>query len=180
MYSKNLKKLFIITFLGILIVSAFYTRLNSFLKNNYENCTIDEIIYYRLGMQLKNDLSDYNIIPYAQSLTPENKELPDYFFQPLFKHPPFFSLCIAFSMKIFGETWLAAEYVSLLFGVFMIPLVYLLGISIFGHRVAILATILLWLDPISIICTQKVWMDTTMDLLKIRNMMKLRGHTERL
>ncbi len=56
---------------------------------------------------------------------------------------------------------LTAGYVSLLMGALMIPMIYFLGVMIADRKVGALAALLLWLDPVSIICSQKVWMDTS-------------------
>jgi len=156
-----IKKLSIVTMLGLLAVSAFFIRLENFKNSSAAGkITIDEMVYYRMGKQVLADFTNYNTIPYCKELAAMGRPLPDYFFAPLFKHPPVFAYLLALSMKIFGESLISASYVSIFLGVFMIPLIYILGTLVSGRLVGFLAAIFLWLDPVSIICSQKIWMDT--------------------
>jgi 4-amino-4-deoxy-L-arabinose transferase-like glycosyltransferase len=70
-------------------------------------------------------------------------------------------------MKVFGINEISAEYVSLLFGVLMIPLLYIMGALIFDRRAGFLAAFLTWIDPISSICSQKIWMETTLSFFTV-------------
>jgi len=158
--SENLKKILILITLGFLTTSAFFIRLENFIKSS--NRSIDEIVYYRMALQMTEDLSDYNTIPYGQELAATGRPLPKYFFEPLFKHPPLFTLLVTASLKIFGKNSLSAEYVSLLFGVLLIPLTYLIATLLFSRPVAFLSAFFVWMDPVLIITSQKVWMDTTL------------------
>lgn len=160
MPSKPIKKILIILFLAFLTISAFLIRLSNF-KNSPAR-SIDEIVYYRMGKQiLQEGLSGYNTIPYGREMAATGRPLPPYFFEPLFKHPPLFTFLITLSMKIFGPMLVSAEYISLLFGVFLIPLVYILGTVLFNRRIGLFSAFFLWLDPVTIMCSQKVWMETT-------------------
>ena len=152
------KKIFIFLFLSVLVVTAFFVRLQTFKATTGR--TIDEIIYFNLGLNLNRDMRDYNSHGIAVVLRERDVLIPDYMTQPLFKHPPLFSLFVAASMKIFGEDPVPALYVVLLFGVLMIPLVYWLGSMIWDERTGLLAAFLVCIDPISVLCSQKVWMDT--------------------
>jgi len=67
----------------------------------------------------------------------------------------------------FGDKLESAYYVSLLFGVLMIPLTYLLANLIYNQRVALFSALLVWLDPVQIMCSQKVWMETTLSFFII-------------
>jgi len=155
-----MKKFIIFAILASLCLSAFFIRLHNFKKSPAR--TIDEIVYFNLGKQVAVDVTDYNTIPYGRYLESTGRSLPEYFFKPLFKHPPVFSFLVAASIKVFGVSLQSAEYVSLLAGILMIPLIYFLGKLIYNFKVGLLAAILLWMDPVSIICSQKVWMDTTL------------------
>lgn len=147
--------------LGALTISAFFIRLENF--KNSPNRSIDEIVYYRMGKQiLAEGLTGYNTIPYAREMAATGRPLPDYFFQPVFKYPPLFSLLIAALMKIFGPSLLSASYASILAGVLMIPLTYLLGAIIYNRFVGSLAAFLMFVDPVTIICSQKIWPETTL------------------
>jgi len=162
---SSFKKFFIVLLLCSLAFSAFYVRLENF--NRAEARSIDEQIYYHLGKQLKDDIRTYNSIPYGNFLKNEGRDLPNYFFQPLFKYPPLFAALIGTSMKIFGETEVAAEYVSLVMNLLCIFLVYLLGALLFDRRVALVAAIILWIDPINMICSQKIWLGTTIEFFTL-------------
>jgi len=130
MVSESIKKVTIFIVLGLLVASAFFIRIENF--KNTPARSIDEIVYMRMGKQLKGDITQYNTIPYGKELMARGRPLPEYFTQPLFKHPPLFSLLISLSMHLFGERLLAAEYVSLLMGALSIPLVYLLGAFLYN------------------------------------------------
>ena len=151
-------KLFCVIFLSLFAVSAFFIRLDTFKKTKKRS--LDEVVYYNLGLNLEKDIRNYNSIGIANFWRKEGRVIPLYFTQPLFKHPPFFSFLIAASFKIFGTDPVAAEYVSLLFGVLLIPLIYLFGTLTFNRAVGLLSAFFLFIDPVSIICSQKVWMDT--------------------
>jgi 4-amino-4-deoxy-L-arabinose transferase-like glycosyltransferase len=152
------KRILIVLTLGTLSASAFFIRWENF--KHSEKRSIDEFVYYTLGRQVNDDIADYNTIPYANKLMAQGRPLPEYFTQPLFKHPPLFTWLIAFSMQLFGVNIASAGYVSLFLGVLMIPLIYCLGSLVAGPLVGMGAAIFLWLDPVNIICSQKVWMDT--------------------
>ncbi len=141
------------------MLTGFFIRLNNFVKSDMR--TIDEVVYYRMAKQINVNFFDYNTIPYGQELSSRGRDLPKYFFEPLFKHPPVFTYLTAVAMKFFGNNMPTSVYISLLMGLLMIPLVYLLGKIAYGFEVGILSAFFMWLDPITTICSQKVWMDTT-------------------
>lgn len=154
----NLKNCFVAVLLIALSFSAFFIRLDSFKKSDKRS--IDEYVYYNMAKQLVKDISDYNTIPYGKELTARGRPLPPYFFAPLYKHPPVFTLMAMLSIKLFGVELLSAGYVALFLGALMIPMIYLLGYFIYDRRTGILAAIFLWMDPVSIMTSQKVWPDT--------------------
>jgi 4-amino-4-deoxy-L-arabinose transferase-like glycosyltransferase len=155
-----LKRLALLFFLSFLMVSAFSIRFENFKRTTYRS--IDEIVYYRLGKQVKDNFSNYNTIEYAKELTAQGRSLPQYFYAPLFKHPPLYPILISLSMRIFGDAPVSAAYVSLLMSVLMIPLIYLLGKMLVNRFVGVIAAVYLWMDPVSIMCSQKMWMETTL------------------
>jgi 4-amino-4-deoxy-L-arabinose transferase-like glycosyltransferase len=166
MPSELARKLLTVLMLGALTASAFFIRLENF--KNSPNRSIDEIVYYRMGKQvLRDGLAGYNTIPYGRELSAQGRPLPDYFFQPVFKYPPLFSLLITQSMRMFGKTVVAAGYVSLLAGVLLIPLVYLLGALVGNRFVGALSAFLMFMDPVAIICSQKIWPETTLALFTL-------------
>lgn len=158
-YKLNIQRLFTILLLGFLSTSAFFIRLNNFQRTNMM-LTIDEIVYYRMAEQVSVNFFDYNTIPYGKELADRGRDLPSYFFAPLFKHPPVFTYLTSFSIRLFGVNLISAAYVPLFMGAMMIPLIYLMGTLIANRLVGLLAAVFLWLDPVSIICSQKIWMDT--------------------
>lgn len=156
-----LQRLCLVLVLSLLTIPAFLIRLQNF--KNTTSRTIDEIVYYRMGRQVLHEgLAGYNTIPYARELTAQGRPLPDYFFQPVYKYPPLFTLMIAQSMRMFSETLLAAAYVPLLAGVLLIPLTYLLGMLVANRFVGVLAAFLTFTDPVATICSQKVWPETAL------------------
>lgn len=166
MPSESTKKLLIVLMLGLLTISAFFMRLENF--KNSQARSIDEIVYSRMAKQIIHQgLSGYNSIPYGRELAETGRVLPQYFFEPLFKHPPLFTLLIAFSMKLFGPVLISAEYVSLLFAILTIPLTYFFGSLLFNRTVGMLTAFLLWADPVSVICSQKVWMESLLSFFTI-------------
>ena len=110
---------------------------------------------------MTRNLADYNTIPYGKELAATGRPLPQYFFEPLFKHPPIFTLLVTAAMRVFGPAITSGEYISLVSSVLMIPLIYLLGSLIFGRTVGLLSAFLFWIDPINMISSQKTWMDNT-------------------
>ncbi|MBZ0166882.1 MAG: glycosyltransferase family 39 protein [Candidatus Omnitrophica bacterium] len=146
--------------LCILCVSIFVIRTENFKNSNIRS--IDEYVYYTMGLQVSRDIRDYNVIPYTKVLFTEEKYVPKYMLQPLYKHPPLFVFSIAAAIKMFGEDLLSAIYTANFFGALLIPLTYLLGSLLFSRTVGILAALYMWLDPITTIASQKVWMDTTL------------------
>lgn len=146
--------------LGLLTASAFFIRLENF--KNSKTRSIDEVVYYRMAKQVLDEgPSGYNTLPYGRELAATGRPLPDYFFQPVFKHPPLFTFLTALSMKIFGIRGSSAAYIPLLFGVFMIPLTYRLGKLVFGEGVGILSSLIMAFDPMTTICSQKLWIETS-------------------
>ncbi|HQP10825.1 MAG TPA: glycosyltransferase family 39 protein [Candidatus Omnitrophota bacterium] len=159
MTSERTKKILIFFMLGLLTASAFFLRLENF-KNSRAR-SIDEIVYYRMGKQvLEQGFSGYNTIPYAKELAASGRPLPDYFFHPIFKYPPLFTYLIAFCLRLFGGAIQSAYYASLVPGVLMIPMAYILGSILFGRRTGMIAALFVFMDPVSIICSQKVWMES--------------------
>ena len=64
-------------FLSVLTASAFFIRLENFKKSNMR--TIDEIVYFRMAVQMSRNPADYNTIPYGEELKAGGRDLPDYF-----------------------------------------------------------------------------------------------------
>ncbi len=161
-----LQRLLIAILLGVITVSAFFIRLDNF-KNSYTR-SIDEVVYYRMAKQVLTDgLGGYNTISYGRELAEQGRSLPDYFFQPIYKYPPLFTMLIAQSIKMFGPNDLGVGFVPLLAGAILTPLTYLLGTLIANRFVGFLAAFLVTMDPVVIICSQKVWPETTLALFTL-------------
>jgi 4-amino-4-deoxy-L-arabinose transferase-like glycosyltransferase len=160
MQSKLSKKLLIGGFLILLMMSAFQNRLNNF--NNSRTRTTDETVYFVMAKQIMNQgFSGYHTIPYGEYLEKHNRVVHEYFRKPVFKHPPIFTFLILGFLKIFGMSYQSAGLISICMHVLTIPLVFLLGNFLCDKRVGIFAALLYWMDPVSIICSQKIWPGST-------------------
>ncbi len=151
-------KLFTFAVLLALAVSAFVIRWDNVQKSR--NWTIDEIVYARMARQMRENPYAYNTIAYGHDLASTGRPLPDYFFAPLYKHPPVFTAAIAGTFRLLGTHFKYAILPSLIMGVLAIPVIYLLGSLVFSRSIGLLAALLLWMDPVSIICSQKIWPDS--------------------
>jgi 4-amino-4-deoxy-L-arabinose transferase-like glycosyltransferase len=140
-------------------VSAFFVRFENFKKPVPR--TIDETVYFFMARQMGENIFEYNATNYAlYFFLLEGRRFPKYFHDPLFKHPPLFVLMILSAFKIFGYTAFAANFFPLVLGVLSIALIYLLGRLVSGRMVGLLAASFMWIDPVAIMSSQKVWMDT--------------------
>lgn len=153
-----MKKLLIAVFLIILCVGCFIHRIHNFEQSIWRST--DEFIFLEMAEQVSKDISNYNAISYTEVLKAEERYIPAYMLQPLYKHPPLFTFAAAASIKMFGASLMSAYYPALLFGVLLIPLTYLLGRLLFSVPVALLAAFYMALDPVTTITSQKIWMDT--------------------
>jgi len=145
----------------ILVVIAFLIRVEG-VKTSHP-LTYDEKVYPQLAVQISKDPANYNTIGiYQKELESSGRKLPAYFTKPLFKHPPLFPQIINLSFRVFGSTYYAAFKVSILCGVLLIILAYFLGGKLFDKRVALYSALLMAIEPISWISSQKIWMETTL------------------
>ncbi len=157
--SSSKSNIWIILALGFLVTTAFYIRQHNFVHS--PSRSIDEAVYFRMGHQIRSGLQHYNANEMGQKLLDKNHPVvPAYFFKPIFKHPPLFTMFLASSFTLFGFNEIAAFYVPALFGLLMIPLIYALGALIYNRTVGLLSAAVLAVDPMSIICAQKVWMES--------------------
>lgn len=152
------KKIIIALLISGLCVAAFCIRFENFKKPGPR--TTDEAVYYVMARQMDDNIFAYSASAYAvnEYLTTGQK-LPEYFYDPLFKHPPAFILMIMLSVKIFGPSALGAGFFPVLWGSLAIALVYLLGSLIGGRAIGFLAAAFMFIDPVGIMSSQKVWMD---------------------
>jgi 4-amino-4-deoxy-L-arabinose transferase-like glycosyltransferase len=143
-----------------LIVIVFFIRIGSFSKEH--NLTYDEVVYSTLAVQIIENPANYNTIGLYRRDSQEGRELPEYFKKPLFKHPPLFPQFITVSYGLFGRTYFSAFKVSLFFGILLIALAYLLGSTLFDSRTGAYAALLMAIEPVIWISSQKIWMETTL------------------
>jgi len=130
--------------------------------------TFDEGLYSELiAEQLKEDPSNYSTQEAYQIQTAQGAKIPEYLNRPLFKHPPLYSYLIAANYKIFGSSHLAAVSVSIAFGSLMVLIIFLLGKELYDDRVGLLAAFFLCIDPVHWICSEKIWMETTMSFFML-------------
>ncbi len=141
---------------------SFSVRLTNFYNHKKTHrVTIDENAFYSIALQLKENPLIYNTNKYISRSKNRDKLLP-YLFDPLFKHPPLFSYLLTTSLVLFKEATFSVVLIPLLFGCLLIPLTFLLGSLLGGDKVGLLSAFLIAIDPVSIICSQKVWLDTTL------------------
>ena len=145
-------RLLIVLALCVMMAAAVKVRSEAILQTKYKS--IDEMVYHRLAVQIQWGLENYHTIPLAHKLSDAGRDLPDYFFEPLFKHPPLFTFFNYAVYQTFGITPLSPFYVTLACGVLMIPLVYLFGAYVFNLWVGFFSALVMALDPVTIICSQ--------------------------
>ncbi|HQP10245.1 MAG TPA: glycosyltransferase family 39 protein, partial [Candidatus Omnitrophota bacterium] len=93
--------------------------------------------------------------------------IPEYLDKPLFKHPPVYCYLIALNYKMFGRGDLQAVSVSIILGSLMILAVFLLGAVLYDHRVGLLSAFLLCIDPVHWVCSERIWMETTLSFFML-------------
>lgn len=147
------------------IVVAFLFRVGSFKREH--PLSYDESVYPKLAVQIMNDPSDYNTVDLYNLEAERGRKLPSYFKKPLFKHPPLFTYLVSFSFNLLGKTYYSAFKVSLLAGVLLIGLAYLLGATLFDGKTGLYAAVLMLIEPISWITSQKIWMETTLAFFSV-------------
>ena len=143
--------------MGFTIGSRFY----AFSKEH--NLTFDEGLYSnQLAKQLRRDVFNYSTERFYNLALEIGKKPPDYLNRPIFKHPPMFPYLIAFAYSMFGENNTVAVGVSIFMGLFMVLAAFFFGRAIYDYRVGLLAAFFLSIDPFNWICSQKIWMETTL------------------
>lgn len=157
---------FAIVTLLILIVISLGLRYKGFYQNH--NLTFDEELHAFLGLQLKENPLNYDPEPvkrHFEDLSP-GRYMPPYMNEPLFKHPPLFSwlLAISYFFKLKPFPYMSAIMVPMLLGISTIVFVYFFGKILYDYRVGLLAALFLTIDPIHWLCSEKIWMETTVTL----------------
>ncbi|MFH1037118.1 MAG: glycosyltransferase family 39 protein [PVC group bacterium] len=143
----------------LVLILSFALRWNGI--NRPHRSTFDESLYQELGYQLYQDPGNYSPRPIYHNLVKMGRPPPEYLQQPLFKHPPLFSYFIALSLRLFGPTVKSASLVSVLFGCLTIWLIFLIGKQLYDRTIGIMAAVLLSLDPVHWLCSEKLWPGTT-------------------
>ena len=80
-------------------------------------------------------------------------------------HPPFYYLLLHLWIRLFGSSLIAVRLLSVLIGVAAVPLIYLAGRRLFGHKAGLLAALLLAISPFHIYYSQEVRMYGLVTLL---------------
>ena len=144
----------------VLAAGMFLFRIGSFYKEH--PFSFDEQVYGTLAAEVTQNPLNYNTKAlYALSID-QGRALPEYFDRPLFKHPPAFAALVSLSYRLSGMTYYSAFKVSLFFGVGLIVLAYLLCAELFGEKTGLYAAFLMAIEPASWICSQKIWLETTL------------------
>lgn len=154
----------------VLVVTSFFVNLHS---SDFERrkriTTVDESVYSRLGLQLKSGEAYNTILMYKENLK-MGRQLPDYFKDPLFQHPPMFSFLISIayaglekkSSYSTEELYALSSKVPNLMGCLLIVVVFLVGRRLYDVRVGLLAALVLAVEVNFLNCAHKVWMETTL------------------
>ncbi|HLF17521.1 MAG TPA: glycosyltransferase family 39 protein [Candidatus Omnitrophota bacterium] len=154
----------------VIVVASFFTHLyGADFTHRKRITTVDESVYSRLGLQLKEGLEYSTVSMFNENLR-AGRQLPAYFKDPLFKHPPFYSFLISLSYTFlekkpnysFEELYALSSKVSNLMGCLLIFTVFLLGRTIYDYRVGLLAAFILAIEVNLLNCSQKVWMESTL------------------
>ncbi|MCK5305700.1 MAG: glycosyltransferase family 39 protein [Candidatus Omnitrophica bacterium] len=158
--AKNVSTLLI---LSMIVVSAFLGRWTGY--NAPHKFTFDEGLYVRMGLQLKENPLNYTSQSVYNRYQKQGGRLPDYLRMPLFKHPPLYSYLISLFYFIFGAAYKTAFMVSLAGGLATIIITFLVAAYIFNKDTGLLAALLVSIDPVNWLCSEKIWIDTTLTAL---------------
>ena len=85
-------------------------------------------------------------------------------------HPPFYFLILHFWMMIWGSGEIAVRFLSLIFGVFSIAGIYLIGRLLFDRAVGLIAALIATLSPFHIYFSQEARMYTLVMFLSLCSM----------
>ncbi|MCD6459232.1 glycosyltransferase family 39 protein [bacterium] len=170
---KNNNLIYEIIFVFIICLTALSLRSNGFKDKG--RTTFDEALYVHMAYEMSFDIRHYNAINYSrQYVSRRPKKLPDYLWKKIFKHPPMYCYLILNSYKIHNNFGLQktpikrqAVRVSIWMGVLTVLAVYLIGRFISGPLVGGLAALFLTIDPVHWICSQKIWMETTITFFMV-------------
>lgn len=155
--------------LVILIVVALALRLYGFSQPH--RFTFDEALFVQLGLQLRENPTNYNTYFIYQECLKSGRNLSrcKYLSAPLFKHPPVFSYLLAgifklreTALKTTKDFFQSAAFVSIILGSLTILIIFFIGKYSFDWRTGFLAAFFLTLDPIHWLCSEKIWIESTL------------------
>ncbi len=124
--------------------------------------TFDEIVFHRLALQMQVNMNDYHTQAFWVQAQENGRKLPDYFAKPLYKHPPLFTYAIMLAHSIFGQDMTSSSYVPAFFAAATVLVTFLLGKVMAGPLTGLAAALLLALHPVHILCSQKIWLASTL------------------
>lgn len=154
------KKIAIASFLLLVIAIAAFSRNSGFMRTH--RISWDEEAYLNLAKGLSGNPPEYNCLRLVGPIWDKGLHAPGYFKDPLFKHPPLFSYLINFTGRLIEPDFLAGFYVSAFFGMLIIPLAFFAGRLLFDTKTGLIASLLLSIDPILWICSEKIWLETAL------------------
>jgi len=153
----------------ICLISFFVHLYGASFQHRKGMTTVDETVYARLGFQLKND-QPYNTIQLYQETLRSGQKLPDYFKDPLFKHPPFYPFLISLSYALLEkkenytleELYTKSSLVSNVMGCLLVWVCFLMGRRLYDYRVGLAAAFMLAIEMNLLSTSMKAWMDSTL------------------
>jgi 4-amino-4-deoxy-L-arabinose transferase-like glycosyltransferase len=151
---------YVVPVLAALFCITLVLRLGSYKVAHY--LTNDEYVYPALANGIGKVPAEYDTMHLYQAVVRGGQTLPAYFNKPLFKHPYAFPYFIMRSFLAFGQSGYAAFFVALFFGILLIPLAYLMGATLFDEATGLYAAVLMAIEPVAWICSQKIWPATTL------------------
>jgi len=165
--SKPLLEKFSILILIIIVIIGFVLINLGFHKPHM--FTFDEDVYERLGSQLKENPLNYDprlVKVKIQKYFPSEHNIPAYMDEPLFKHPPFFPWLLSLSsfVNLTPYSYMPAIRVPIFLGILNIAMIFFFAKRLYDYRVGLLAAFFLAIDPIHWLCSEKIWMETTLTL----------------
>ena len=150
----------------VLCLTLVYVAVTGFTAmGNEQRLTFDGRLYDWLGSRLKSAPLDYSPREFWPLVSPiiknpdENARVERYLNVPLFKHPPMVPYLLAISKTFFGDDQRSSRYVPLFFRMCTILLVFYLARYLLGPPWGVVAAIFMAIEPVSMFCSQKVWME---------------------
>ena len=137
--------------------------------------SFDEDLHAYLSVQWSERPFIYSATGFHDILTQQGRNVPTHYQDPLYAHPPMFTLLGAVAHRLRPPLPATAPlsfdlavarsnvgWLSLLCGALTIPLVFLLGARLYGRSAGWCAALFLTVEPIHWICSQKLWMDASL------------------